>query len=124
MWHLADAWTRRGEPNIVLMHYADLCADLEGEMRHLGGRLGIDVSEARWPELVGAARFEQMRARADRLVPDTAGGHKVPARFFRRGSSGAGREMLSSDEVAHDRARTEHMAPPDLLSWLHREVHP
>ena len=123
MWHLSDAWARRGEPNILLLHYGDLCADLEGEMRRVAGRLGIDVAEARWPELVGAARFEQMRARADQLAPDTAGVLKDRARFFRRGSSGAGGELLSRDEIAHYRARTEHMAPPDLLSWLHREVH-
>ena len=122
MWHLSDAWTRRSEANIVLVHYDDLCADLEGEMRRLAGRLGIDVTEARWPELVDAARFEQMQARADRLAPDAAGVLKDRARFFRRGSSGAGRELLSSDEVAHYRARTKHMAPPDLLSWLHHEV--
>jgi hypothetical protein len=124
MWHLCDAWTRRGEPNIVLVHYDELCADLEGEMRRLAGRLGIDVADARWPELVRAAGFEQMRARADSLAPDTAGVLKDRTRFFRRGSSGAGRELLSSDEVAHYRARTEHLAPPDLLSWLHHEVQP
>lgn len=124
MWHLGDAWTRRGEPNIVLVHYDDLCADLEGEMRRLAGRLGIDVAEARWPELFDAAGFEQMRARADRLAPDAAGVLKDRARFFRRGSSGAGRELLSSDEVAHYQARTKHMAPPDLLSWLHHEDRP
>jgi aryl sulfotransferase len=32
-----------------------------------------------------------------------------------------GGEMLSSDELAHYHARTEGMAPPDLLAWLHRK---
>jgi len=31
MWHLTDAWARRGEPNIVLAHYDELSADLPGE---------------------------------------------------------------------------------------------
>jgi aryl sulfotransferase len=33
MWHLSDAWGRRSEPNIVLMHYDALSADHESEMR-------------------------------------------------------------------------------------------
>src|ERR1039457_6329383 len=39
MWHLSDAWARRGEPNVVLLRYEDLCADLPGHMRWLAGRL-------------------------------------------------------------------------------------
>src|ERR1700722_5020531 len=35
MWHLSDAWSRRGEPNVLLVHYDNLSADLEGQMRQL-----------------------------------------------------------------------------------------
>lgn len=65
-----------------------------------------------------------MRARADRLVPDPSGVMKDSAAFFRRGSSGAGRELLSDGELARYRARTAEMAPPDLLAWLHRGERP
>jgi len=120
MWHLSDAWARRDEANIVLVHYDDLSADLGGEMRRLAGRLDIEVPQSVWPALVEAATFEQMRARAEVLVPDANGVLKDRAAFFRRGSSGAGRELLSTDELASYYARTESMAPPDLLAWLHR----
>ena len=121
MWHLSDAWSRRHEPNIVLVHYDDLSRDLEGEMRRVAGRLGIEVTPHRWPELVEAARFEPMRARADRLAPDAAGVLRDRARFFRRGFSGEGREVLTRDELAHYRARSRQLAPADLLRWLHRD---
>jgi aryl sulfotransferase len=124
MWHLSDAWARRGEPNVVLMHYDDLSADLDGEMRRLAVLLGINVENRTWPELVQAARFEQMRARAEQLAPDPVGVLKDRAAFFRRGSSGAGREVLSGDELDQYRARTGHMAPRDLLIWLHRQDDP
>jgi aryl sulfotransferase len=124
MWHLSDAWARRDEPNVVLVHYDDLSADLEGEMRRLAVLLGINVEDRTWAQLVRAARFEQMRARADQLAPDPVGVLKDRAGFFRRGSSGAGRELLSSDELAHYRARTEHLAARDLLLWLHRQDDP
>jgi hypothetical protein len=120
MWHLSDAWARRAEPNIVLVHYDDLSKDLEGEMRRLAARLGIEVPDTKWPELVHAAGFDQMRARAEQLAPDAMGTLKDRARFFRRGSSGAGRELLPAEELARYNARAAELAPPDLLAWLHR----
>jgi hypothetical protein len=41
--------------------------DLDGTMRGLAARLGIPIDERRWPELVHAATFDQMRRRAGEL---------------------------------------------------------
>ncbi|MFL6128387.1 MAG: sulfotransferase domain-containing protein [Mycobacteriales bacterium] len=120
LWHLSDAWRRRDEPNVELVHYHDLSSDLDGQMRRLAARLGLDVPAAVWPELVAAARFERMRARADRLAPDTLGVLKDRTAFFRRGRSGAGREELGEAEIARYHARAAQLAGPDLLAWLHR----
>jgi hypothetical protein len=121
LWHLSDAWQRRTERNIVLVHYDDLLADLDGQMRRIAALLGITVPDHVWPELVAAATFASMRERAQRTAPDPSGILKDSAAFFRRGTSGAGVEELSAAEVAHYRARTAALAPPDLLTWLHRE---
>ena len=122
MWHLADAWARRDQPNLVLVHYQDLSADLDGEMRRLAGRLGISVPPQIWPSLVEAATFQYMRDNAVRLTgpPVIIKDAKV---FFRRGTSGAGREELRAAELADYRRRVTQLAPPDLLSWLHRDGH-
>ncbi len=118
MWHLSDAWARRGSPNVALIRYCDLSSDLEGQMRGLAGLLGISVPEAAWPGLVHAASFEQMRAGARQFVP--AGGMlKNDTAFFRRGRPGAAREVLTSEEFAVYDARMARLAPPDLLAWLH-----
>jgi aryl sulfotransferase len=118
MWHLSDAWARRHEPNVLLVHYNDLLADLDDQMRWLAGQLGIAVPEQAWPTLVQAATFERMRHSADTLVP-TAGIFKSNAAFFRRGTSGAGREILSDEELAAYHARVTQLAPSDMLTWLH-----
>jgi hypothetical protein len=101
----------------VLVHYADLSADLSSEMSRIAGHLGPPGPE---PELVEAAGFPQMRARASDLAPDPAGILKDTAAFFRRGRSGAGRELLTDAEFAHYLDRAATMAPADLLTWLHR----
>jgi aryl sulfotransferase len=117
--HLSDAWARRHEPNIVLVHYDDLVTDLHGTMRRIAGLLGISVDEECWPALVHAATFDAMRAGAS--APDTLGVLKDPAAFFRQGRSGEGRAILTGDEVAHYRDRVAAMAPTDLLAWLQRD---
>ena len=117
MWHLSDAWSRRNEPNVLLVHYDNLAADLEGQMRWLAERFGIAVPEETWPALIEAATFDAMKASADRLVP-TAGIFKSNAAFFRRGTSGAGREILSEEEIAGYHARVALLAPSDMLTWL------
>jgi aryl sulfotransferase len=120
MWHLRDAWSRRGEPNVLLVHYDDLLGDLDAEMRRIAGRLGIEVAADRWPALVDAATFARMRQRADVLVPNKLGVLKDNRAFFREGRSRAGSELLSPAELARYHDLTARMAPADLLEWLHR----
>lgn len=120
MWHLSDAWTRRQQPNVMLIHYTDLSSDLDGQMRGIADRLGISVPEQTWPSLVQAATFDHMKSRAGELVPNRHGILKDNAAFFRHGRSGEGREVLTDEELAAYHARVEQLAPADLLAWLHR----
>jgi hypothetical protein len=120
MLHLSDAWARRHDTNVVLVHYDDLVTDLDGSMRRLAGLLGLAVDEGRWPALVQAATFESMRAGAAAPDPDL-GVLKNPAAFFRLGKSGEGRALLSDGEWSHYRDRVAAMAPDELLAWLERD---
>lgn len=118
--HLADAWGRRKEPNVILIHFDDLLADLTTQMRRLAELLDIPVDPTQWGALVHAATFEEMRTRATQLVPDRLGVLRSAEEFFRRGASGAGRSLLDAEALQryHERSRT--LAPDDLLDWLHR----
>nr|WTA68828.1 sulfotransferase domain-containing protein [Micromonospora sp. NBC_00855] len=117
LMHLGDAWARRHEPNVELVHYDDLLADLGGEMRRLADRWKLPSPG---PELVAAATFGRMRERADQLAPDTLGVLRDRRAFFRRGGSGQGRDLLDEAARARYQERVAALAPPDLLTWLHR----
>ena len=65
-------WKLRDRPNVLLVHYADLKADLAGGMRRVADFLGIEVPAALWPDLVAAAGFEAMRQCGDTLLGATA----------------------------------------------------
>jgi aryl sulfotransferase len=95
MWHLSDAWARRDQPNVLLVHYGNLSSDLAGQMRWLAGDHRGRACLAR---ACPNGHVKSMSGRADTLVP-TAGLFKSNAAFFRLGSSGAGREILSGIEM-------------------------
>ena len=122
MHHLATFWEVRDRPNVVLVHYADLRRDLEGEMRRIAQRLDIDVDEDRLPDLVAAARFDAMRDRADVIAPDsTLGILRSNRAFFHSGRSGQWHELLDDAGRRRYAARVKQLAPTDLIEWAHRE---
>lgn len=119
---LSQAWARRDAPNVMLAHYEDLRADLDGQMRQLAARLGITVPDARWPGLVKAAA-ERAHSPSHRIPPgaDLADG---PAGGDGTAAAEAGRGLLSADEVAHYQERATRLAPAALLAWLERRGQP
>lgn len=120
--HLATFWAVRDRPNVVLMHYDDLKADLAGEMGRLADRLGITVPDEKWPALVDAATFERMRERADEMAPDVANHLWLDNRqFFHRGSSGQWRALLDdAGQVRYEAALAAlDEADPELVAWVH-----
>ncbi len=104
----------------MLVRYEDLAQDLVGEMRRLAKLLDFQIDEHLLARLAGAATFDAMKAQTPLLVPDRGGLMKDQSRFFRRGSSGAAREILTGADLAAYEARVESLAPPDFLEWLHR----
>jgi aryl sulfotransferase len=121
--HVADARRReRSEDNVLVVRYEDLLADLDGQMRRIAARLGIAVDDTIWPGLVRAATLDGMRAALDSVVPDPDRIFRDRRAFFGRGSSGAGRELLTDAEYAHYRQRVRDVSSPDLDAWLHGDA--
>ncbi len=121
--HIRTFWpATAGASNLALLHYDDLQTDLEGQMRQLARRLGIDVPEQRWPQLVAAARFREMRSRADHLVPNRGDNlWRDNTEFFHRGTSGQWRARLSGDDLHRYHQRIAELGDPVVAGWLHRD---
>lgn len=112
-------WKFRHLPNILMVHYADLKADLGGEMRRIAEFLRIEVPDAKWPELVEAASFEYMKANADRLAPDAeAGIWQDNAGFFNKGQSGQWGDVLGAEEMEVYHTQMSQRLEPELAVWL------
>ena len=120
--HVASYWVVRDADYVVLLHYDDLMDDLEGGMRALARRLGITVADERWPALVHAASFGDMRRHADLRAPNSDTGiWRNNVDFFREARRGAWHEVLctAADRARYDR-RAAALVPPDLDTWIHR----
>jgi hypothetical protein len=117
--HLSSFWRARDRSNVVILHYDDLKADLAGQMRGLAARLGIEIADDRWPELVQAATFDHMRSHASDFAPEIKF-WRDPNRFFHRGTSGQWRDVIGADELPRYAARVEELADPELSNWVHR----
>lgn len=117
--HLSGFWAERERPNVLLLHYDELKADLAGQMKALAGHLGIEVPQDRWPELVQAATFDSMRTRAAEFAPMLAM-WRDPQQFFNSGASGQWRRLLDDEDLRRYAERVEKLAAPELADWLHR----
>jgi aryl sulfotransferase len=115
--HVDSFWQQRDRDSVALFHYADLEADLIGEMERLARVLEIDLSAERVRELAGAAGFAAMKERSRDLVPNPAIWRDADA-FFHQGGSGQWRAVLTDDDVACYEARVRALAPPDLAAWV------
>jgi len=115
----AGYWAERRRPNVLLVHYSDLKADLDGEMRRIAAFLDVAVDEAVWPSLVASACFETMRERGGELMPQMkAMFADGVARFFNKGVNGRWRNVLSEDDLALYEAKVRAKLTPGLAAWL------
>ena len=112
-------WAERKRPNVLLVHYNDLKADLRGEMHRIADFLSIDVPEAVWPSLVEAATFDAMKRDGDSLLGGLKiafkGGHES---FLHRGVNNRWRDVLTPEDLALYHQRVEAELSPGLSHWL------
>jgi aryl sulfotransferase len=103
-------WEIRALPNVMLLHYAGLKADMGGEIRRIAAFLGIPIDESRWPAILEHCSFDYMKAHATKSVPLGGafweGGAET---FVHRGTNGRWRDVLTPADVRayEERARRE-----------------
>ncbi|KAI9018175.1 sulfotransferase [Hyaloraphidium curvatum] len=119
---VASWWALRGWENVLLVHYADLCADLSGEMRRIAGFLGIGVGDgALWSGLVDAARFESMKKEGEAIAPGIGAFFRGGAdTFFNRSGVGRWRGTYREADLERYRDMVDSELEPACAAWLER----
>lgn len=115
----ATWWAARDLPNLRLVHFANLKADLAGEMRRIAAFLEIDVPAERWPVILEHCSFDYMKAHAGSVAPLGGaifdGGAET---FINKGVNGRWQGVLSAEEVAAYEAMALKKLGPECARWL------
>lgn len=113
-------WEHRHQPNILLVHYNDLLADPESEIRRVAAYLGIERGAAEIARIVEATSFASMKARADDITGEFGemiwkGGAKT---FINKGVNGRWHEHFDAHDLALYENAVSRTLTPDCRDWL------
>lgn len=117
--NISSWWAVRDLPNVKLVHFNDLKADLGGQMREIAEFLEVDIPEAKWPEVIEHCGFDYMKAHAEQVAPLGGaifeGGAKT---FINKGVNGRWRDMLTADDIAAYERKALAELGADCAQWL------
>lgn len=117
--HVRSWWDIRDLPNVRLLHYANLKADLAGEMRRIADFLDIAVEDKAWPAILEHCSFAHMKANAARYTP--RGGVQFKRGgddFIHKGTNGRWKDVLSPDECRRYEETARRELGPACAYWL------
>ena len=112
-------WSARQAPNMLLVHYNDLKADLAAEVARIASYLEIEHPGAVMEEIVAAADFKAMREQGEALMPGAGNVFVDGAKtFLNKGVNGRWQgTYVEADLAAYD-AKVAVEFTPALAAWL------
>jgi aryl sulfotransferase len=112
-------WAVRQQPNVLMVHYNDLKADLDGEMRRIAAFIGVETPAALWPDLVEAASFAAMQRDGQTILGIAAQSWKNGGKtFMNKGTNQRWREVLTDADLADYDAAADAGMSPALRTWV------
>jgi aryl sulfotransferase len=121
-YHAQTWWDFRHLDNILFVHFADLLADLDGQMRRISAFLDIPVNEDIWPDLVRSVTFDEMKKNAGRRAPGADKGlWKDATNFFHKGTNRRWEGVLRPDQIERFEELIYELMDADLARWLTHE---
>ena len=117
--NVASWWAIRELPNLLLLHFADLKADLPGQIRRIAAFLDVEVDPSRWDTILEHCGFAWMKEHAAKSAP--LGGafwEGGGATFIHRGTNGRWREILTADDNARYESLARERLGEDCARWL------
>jgi len=119
-WQHVQSWWDVGDrPNVLLLHFSNLKADMPGEIRRIAAFLQIEVVDTQWSAILEHCSFDYMKQHADSLSDHFRhlfeGGLRS---FIYRGTNGRWRDVLNREEIGkYERLAKNHLTS-DCARWL------
>jgi aryl sulfotransferase len=117
--HVRSWWAQREAPNVLLMRYADLKADLIGQMARICEFLELEMDLDQLAAHAAHCSFAHMKANAqtllathERAIPGAANG------MIHLGETGRWKALISAENSALYEARAAAALGADCAAWL------
>ena len=123
--HIRSWWDIRGLPNVMLVHFDELKADMERRMRDIAEFLEVSVDPSDWARICEYCTFDWMKEHADETAPGggmmfTGGGKS----FIFKGENNRWQSVLSPDESAEYETRAIEQLGAECADWLMHGARP
>jgi aryl sulfotransferase len=119
-WHnVLSWWEIRDLPNLKLLHFSNLKADMPGQIREIAAFLDIPIDESKWDSILEHCSFEFMHKHAEDSVPLGGAVWKGGARtFIFKGINGRWRDVLTKEDNAKYESMALENLGPECAHWL------
>ncbi|KAI6778952.1 uncharacterized protein J7T54_002594 [Emericellopsis cladophorae] len=119
--HIRGWWEVRHQPNLLLVHFNDLKADLEGSMRRIAKFLEIpDMPEDRFQAAVEHCTFDWMKEHAEMAAPPLAemAWENGAKGFINKGTNSRWKNVLSEEDNKRYQAKAREELGEECATWL------
>ncbi|MEE9255530.1 MAG: sulfotransferase domain-containing protein [Pseudomonadales bacterium] len=121
MHHIQSFWDYRHLPNLLMVHYNDLTADPEGQIKRVADYLDMDVTAGEVRRIAEATHFDNVKQNAAKLLPGMnlafAGGADA---FIYKGTNGRWREALTEEDITLYEEAKARVLSPGCAQWLEK----
>jgi len=112
-------WAIKDLPNVLLLHFAEMKADMPGQIRRVAEFLETPIDDSRWPAILEHCSFAYMKRHAAQSVPLGGafwdGGAET---FIHKGTNGRWHDTLTPQDVARYERMAREQLGADCADWL------
>ncbi len=118
--NVASWWPHRADPNVLLLRYQDISADLAAAIDRIVAFLGWQLTPEGRACTIEHASFAWMKANSDKFTRQSKGAPSVfkDGAFIRQGKVGGHKAELSREQAAALVARAHADLPPECIEFL------
>ncbi|PCD33632.1 hypothetical protein AU210_009852 [Fusarium oxysporum f. sp. radicis-cucumerinum] len=119
--HIRGWWEHRDQPNLLLVHFNDLKADLEGGIKRIAKFLEIpDMPEDKFKDVVEHSTFDWMKEHAELAAPPQAevAWENGAKDFVYKGTNSRWKDVLSEENCKAYEERATKELGEECANWL------
>ena len=117
--HMASWWQERNRPNLLILRYEDLVADLAKGVDQVSDFLGWSLDSVARNRVIEHCQFRWMAERRERFIyPWSDGLSFKPSGFIRKGKIGDYQSLMTPEQSKRILARARDVLPTECLSFI------